>query len=302
MNKFINLKYLGLLILIVGCSGVGLYLVYFKQNSNTIVSNNKPTPQVTSVITITPKQLDAISLDFTTEQKSTAEKLISLFENGTTKIKYDYAEDLNDGRGITSGRAGFTTADGDAYIVVKRYTEMVPNNPLAKYLEELKKLAEEGDDTTDNLDGYESAWKKASENIVFRQVQDSVVDELYFEPTLKHVNELGLHFPLSVAVIYDSIIQHGNEDDKDSLPSLIKRTNSKMGGSPKSNVDEQAWILEFLKFRRQTLENASNEESRDVWAESVGRCDVFTQLVESQNYQLTLPIKIKTSEYDTTIK
>ena len=48
------------------------------------------------------------------EQRHRADALISIFENGTPKIQYGYAENIRDGRGITAGRAGFTTATGDA--------------------------------------------------------------------------------------------------------------------------------------------------------------------------------------------
>src|SRR5437870_4798044 len=58
----------------------------------------------------------------TVEQKRRAEQLTSLFENGRIELQYSYAEDLGDGRGITTGRAGFTTADGDALEVVTLYT------------------------------------------------------------------------------------------------------------------------------------------------------------------------------------
>ena len=50
----------------------------------------------------------------TSDQKRRAEELTSIFENDTIELQYAYTEDLHDGRGITSGRVGFTTRDGDA--------------------------------------------------------------------------------------------------------------------------------------------------------------------------------------------
>ena len=44
------------------------------------------------------------------EQRSRADQLVSIFENGTPLIQYDYAENLDDGRGVTVGQVGFTTA------------------------------------------------------------------------------------------------------------------------------------------------------------------------------------------------
>src|SRR5262245_33374802 len=44
------------------------------------------------------------------DQRRRVDQLISAFENSTTEIQYDYAENIDDGRGVTAGRAGFTTA------------------------------------------------------------------------------------------------------------------------------------------------------------------------------------------------
>jgi chitosanase len=53
--------------------------------------------------------------------KHRAEQIISSFENSTTVIQYGYAENLHDGRGITAGRAGFTSGTDDLLAVVQLY-------------------------------------------------------------------------------------------------------------------------------------------------------------------------------------
>lgn len=237
----------------------------------------------------------------TSDQKKRAEQLTSLFENGTIEIKYSYVENLDDGRGITAGRAGFTTRDGDAYMVVKAYTKLSPNNVLAKYLDPLKKLAEKESDSTSGLSGYESAWKKATKDSKFRDSQDYVVDKLYFIPSQEYADGLDLKTPIARAFMYDTIIQHGDGDDKDSINSLIDSTNSKMGGSPKDGIDELKWFEKFMEVRKNHLKNAADESTRDVWAESIGRVDVYKQIFDSKNYNLKGSIKIKTKEYDVTI-
>ena len=45
----------------------------------------------------------------TTISAGSADELVSAFENSTTEVQYGYAENLGDGRGVTAGRAGFTT-------------------------------------------------------------------------------------------------------------------------------------------------------------------------------------------------
>jgi chitosanase len=43
---------------------------------------------------------------------------------------------------------------------------------------------------------------------------------------------------LGMCVFYDCIIQHGDGNDLDSIEAIIKRTESKKGGSFDGNVEE----------------------------------------------------------------
>lgn len=236
-------------------------------------------------------------------QKRRADQLISLFENGTTDIQYGYAENLDDGRGITCGRAGFTTGTGDAYEVVDRYTDRMPNNKLAIYLPELKRLltaTDKGD--VSGLTGFSEAWSSLGNDPVFRAVQDQVSDRLYYNPSVVHSNELGLDLPLSRAEIYDAIIQHGDGDDPDGLQALINRTNNLMGGSPKQGIDEKKWLTEFLNVREDDLLHPYDADTQAAWSQSTGRIEVFRDIAKSGNYQLNGPLQIQTNDYDAVIQ
>jgi chitosanase len=146
------------------------------------------------------------------QQKLRTEQLISLFENSTLDFQYGYAEVLGDGRGVTAGRAGFTTGTGDAYEVVKQYTDRVPHNPLARYLPELKRLLTAADrDDVSKLGGFIRAWRQAAQDPLFRAIQDRTMEEMYYLPALAHAQAQGARLVLSRSVLYDTIIQHGNE-------------------------------------------------------------------------------------------
>ncbi|KIN28925.1 chitosanase [Bacillus subtilis] len=73
----------------------------------------------------------------------------------------------------------------------------------------------------------------------FRAAQDKVNDHLYYQPAMKRSDNAGLKTALARAVMYDTVIQHGDGDDPDSFYALIKRTNKKAGGSPKDGIDEE---------------------------------------------------------------
>jgi chitosanase len=145
-----------------------------------------------------------------------ADQIISVFENNTPKIDYTYAENLDDRRGITAGRTGFTSTTGDLLIVVERYTLVDFEIPLAVCLPHLRELADQESGYIDGLENLEDAWRMAAEDSIFREIQDLVVDEEYYWPAVGYAEELGLLFPLSLLNLYDTCIQHGGGDSNGS--------------------------------------------------------------------------------------
>jgi len=237
------------------------------------------------------------------DQKRRAEQFTSLFEYDTIELQYDNVEDIHDGRGITSGWAGFTTRTGDALEVVELYTQQKPDNGLAGFRRELKRLADANSGDTSNLQGYIKAWKEAARDLVFRSVQHQIVDKDYYLPSVKHSDKAGLKTALAQAVLYDSIIQHGEGNDCDGLPALLHRAQEEAGGTPRTGVvDEKVWLKIFLKVRRADLKYAYNEDTRKVWAESVDRVDAFSKIAEEENYNLNGPIEVDTGKHKATIR
>ena len=73
----------------------------------------------------------------TANQKAVAEAMTSIWENDTPLLDYAYSENIHDGRGYTSGRAGFCTGTGDAIQVVDCYDKLrtaANGNLMAKYM------------------------------------------------------------------------------------------------------------------------------------------------------------------------
>jgi chitosanase len=242
----------------------------------------------------------------TTTQKTRAEALTSLFENGTPVVQYDYAENLHDGRGITVGRAGFTTGTEDAQLVVERYTKLIPQNPLARFLPRLQQISKAPENSaarasTVGLVGFAAAWKLAAKDARFKAAQDAEVNATYYVPSQRLADKLGLQTPLARGQLYDAIIQHGEGTDPDGLPALINRANKAAGGSPAQGVDEKKWFSAFLSQRRKDLEHSFNTSSRKEWADSVDRVGVYEDLVRVGNWQLNGPIKVNHGDFKGTI-
>lgn len=236
------------------------------------------------------------------DTKRRAEALTSLFENSTTEIQYAYVEDIHDGRGFTAGRAGFTTATGDALEVIELYTTRVPANPLAKYLPRLRVLAKAESGSVVGLEGFAAAWTTAARDPAFRTAQDDVEDRLYFIPAMKRADALHLATPLARAELYDAIIQHGEGDDPDGLPALLAKTAKTVSGTPATGVDEKKWLEAFFTVRRADLAHASDASTRAAWAESVSRVDAVRAIAKSGNYDLHGPIVVHSGDVDGTVE
>jgi len=260
-----------------------------EQNTTKTVQDNLPSMPI------------AGNGQMTADQKRRAEQITSVFENGTPILDYAWIDNIDDGRGYTGGRAGFTTATGDAYLVVQRYMDRVPNNPFAIYLPELKRLAENEDSNTSNLSGFTDTWRKAAQDPVFRAVQDQVVDELYYQPAMEVADDLGIKTAIGLAILYDTIIQHGGGTDPDSLEAIVNRTKQTAGGSPASGVNELVWLNTFLDTRKTDLLNATDIETRTAWAASAGRVDVLRAVLQSGNTDLHGPIQITIEPYQARI-
>lgn len=236
------------------------------------------------------------------EQKKVMNALTNLFESGEQFPSFAMVENLNDGRGYTSGAAGFTTATGDAYLVVLNYNMLRPDNVLSKYLNALHQLSNTRSGSVAGLGGYPEAWQRASLDPVFRVAQMNVMDDLYYEPVMMVADSLGISGALGRAFMYDTIIQHGGGTDPDSVYSIIESTTREMGGSPADGVDESAWLRSMMNKRQYVLNNATIPETREVWAASSYRVDVFKNILNSGNLSLNTPIRVKESWLNTVIE
>ena len=224
------------------------------------------------------------------EQRRRADELISAFENSTTDISYDYAENLDDGRGITSGRAGFTTATCDALAVVEAYTDRVGDNVLTPFVPELERLCDTESDDTDGLpeDAYIAAWQEAAGDVEFIAAQDEIVDRDYYIPAMEAADDIGVTTALARAELFDTAVQHGPGDDPDGLYALIERTTSAVGLP--AEAGEQVWLDTFFDVRIDDLTNPDNVDTAEEWRASTDRVECMRRIADAGNYDLDGPI------------
>ena len=217
------------------------------------------------------------------EIKVKMDEVVSVNENSTTELQYDYCENEGDGRGFTAGRAGFTTSDGDALGVILQYGK----GDLMNCVQILRKLEASNSDSTFwlRLKGYREAWKKAALDKGFRDAQDIVSDREYYTPALTLASQMGLSTALGVLCFYDTCIQHCF-DGPDSLNDIANFADKNTKYGPDMLQNEYEFLTSFLRKRRAVLMNPQDSSTQKEWSESVGRADALASLVSDHVWDL----------------
>ncbi len=230
-------------------------------------------------------------------------QLTSVFENGNPKFDYAYIENLQDGRGFTAGRVGFCTGTHDLVQVARLYKNYKPVNPLEPYLPRLEELDQSGSDSVKGLKNFDKAWKQSAKDPEMRCAQDRITEKLYSLPAMKRAEDLGVKLPFGKAMIYDTIVMHGEGDDPDGLPALLSHTTKELKGqTPKTGADERAWLAKFADVRKQDLLHPSNPATQTEWSQNAKRASILKQMLLSQDYdELAGPMKIDNAYYTGTI-
>lgn len=226
-------------------------------------------------------------------QRRIADELVSVFENGTSDLRYDYVERLDDGRGYTCGKIGFTTDGPEVRDVVAAWATLRPNDPLGRHLPRLRELAADGSGGTDGLAGFPADWAAAAGDPEFRRIQDEMTDRIAYGPALELAHQLGIRTALGVAILFDTAVQHGMGTDPDGLPALADRATRSARGRPADGTPEQRWLTAFLAVRADTLRHAYDPDTRAVWAESADRVKALRRLVDDDRHGLRPPVPIR---------
>jgi chitosanase len=242
---------------------------------------------------VPPAQPGPSTVTLTVAQRRIADQLVSVFENGTPDPRYDYVENLGDGRGFTCGKIGFTTSSTEVRDAVEAHVAQQPRSELARHLPRLRELAATASDDTGGLAGFPDDWARAAQDRGFRQIQDALADRLTFDPAVAAARRLGIRTPLGVAILYDTAVQHGTAGDPDGMPALIARATGTVGGNPAGGVAEEQWLSAFLDVRADDLRQPSNAESQQVWSASVDRVQALRRIAAGGGYRLTPPVTVQ---------
>lgn len=247
---------------------------------------------VAALVTAAVVNAQHTGLQISADQRLIITKLENVLLHDSVDPQYDTVVNQFDGRGYIAGIGDFSTADGGALQVVQTYTARVGTNPLATgYLTTLTALAAVDNADVSALTGYPQAWRTATFDPKFRQAQDDILTSRDYQPAYDLADTLGIRTALGLAVIYDSLLQHGTGNDPDGLPALIDRTDQQAGGRP-GTVPERQWLQTFLHIRGNVLANPAQPEHADSWPYQLGRIDTLTTLLTAGDDDLRPTLQI----------
>lgn len=217
---------------------------------------------------------------FSAQLKGLALAMISSFEHGSVEPHYASVEIVDD-RGFTAGIAGFTTGTGDALLVIRHYCNLCHQSDhhgfnvlqrstrtfhqilhrksvdICSFLPRLQELQDMYKNTgytepisnVSGLENYPDAWKSACTDKRFLQAQEAIFNELYFQPSESLSLQLGLMFPISWVVMFDSFVQHG----QGGMDHLIAKAGPVDGIDSTDGTDSAKFGSEVCAFRMLVL-------------------------------------------------
>ena len=251
----------------------------FPSNNTEFPSNNTEFPSNTTEF---PSNNTEFPSNNTSNMKNVILQMTSTLENSDTQLQFNYAENLGDERGITFGCIGFCTGTYDGNFLIKYYTELNPDNTLAKYIPALDKIdagphdAADGDGNprVEGLSGFIQDVNSCDDPL-FKKAQMDKLNEYYYNPAMKIADSIGAKNALTKAFIYDMCVRHG----PDGAQSIIKNA----GTTPKQGADENTYLRKLILLR--------NEKLKQEGIEDVDRNQGYKNLLNSGNVDLKTPFK-----------
>ena len=246
-------------------------------------------------IAVLPRMTLASDLD--PALKARIKSITNVFEVGKVEADYAYVEDLKDGRGFTVTNYGFVTKEREVADVIARLLAKVPDAPLKAFLPRLPPKARGAN--TKALKDFPAAWMSAANaSADLADACEQVADKLYFNPAMAAAEEFGMASPLGRAIVYDTALQHGDGNDKDSLRAIYKRTRAATANA--GEIAETDLLYAFLEVRRDVLLHPANKATAKGWRESVTRVDALENIL-NENPQLASPVRVRNAEIDLTV-
>jgi chitosanase len=229
-------------------------------------------------------------MSVTPQQKHVIDCVLSIFETGRipSSKSYGTCTILKDGAGISYGKHQCTDKANSLDLVCRKYIEL--DGQLADSLSSYMVYLQTNESSKVNPAGPYPTWLESLMNLLrsagsdpmMQRAQDEIFDEFYWNPALKHVNNIGLKTALGHLVCYDSTI-HSGAGGVTIIRKLFPQKSPLNGG------DEKEWIYAYINARKNWLLSSSNQLVRN----SASRMDALKAIADSNNWDLNTPLTVR---------
>lgn len=215
--------------------------------------------------------------------QKTAEAIVNIFETGSALGNYAAVTLIpHDSGHLTYGRSQATLGSGRLHLLAEEYCRR-PGASFVRQLRPYLARLQVRDTALDHDIRLKNLLRACADNPVMRSAQDEFFDRYYWQPAAAEAASAGIHSPLGVATVYDSMV-HG------SWPVICERTDRERGTL--AQLGEHAWIEAYLETRRSWLANHPRPDIRMT----VYRVDALLELARQQAWQLTMPMVVHGAE------
>jgi chitosanase len=221
-------------------------------------------------------------------RKDTIQRLTSIFENSTTEFQFTFVQNIGDQRGWTFGFVGFTSGTYSGTMFLEEYRKLRPGNALVRFIPAFKRIdagrhdSEGRNPDVSGLEAFPAVFQLCGIDPLFVRAQRQLADKLSWDPAQQLAKRLGARLPITQGQLYDAYVNHGES----GILTLIRRTNSRAGGTPGDGVSEKKWLTKFLAVRLAVLKRDS------TWVHAIDRIAVYQRILRSNNVRLRLPLEV----------
>ncbi len=218
--------------------------------------------------------------------------IVSIFETSRPFGDYAAIAVLDDGAGVSYGVNQFTHRSGSLLEVAERYLELggaVGKLVIEENLPLLRKKTARAINALARNERFKKALKAAAVTREMREAQEQIVHERYLRPAIEVCRDFGFVFPLSLAVVYDSVTHGSWEKIRDKVGFRVTPSDV-MENVTRERVtltDEKKWITEYAR-------------KRDAWLASIPRLAAtryrtrfFLNQIAISNWELRLPLRVQ---------
>jgi chitosanase len=206
------------------------------------------------------------------DAKPTIKKILLAFEQDSTTIKYNqvykYEDGPNDIKQITLSFG--ITEFGNLHNFIKDYifSGGVNSKFFIPYVDKIGRVSLVHDDE------FVNKLKESGTDPIMQQCQEKAYEEMYINPAYAWADRNKFTKNLSKLVICDSFLQSG------SILSLLR--NKFAEKVPVDGGDEENWIKEYVRVRRDWLAN----HSRKALNNTVYRMDFMKNRISLEDWNL----------------